>query len=206
MNINNFISSINKNGVARTNRFSVSFNLPTYLNSNKNEYGFNDKLISYRCESAQLPGLALATVDGPPRLGYGAMESMPYNVTYDDLSLTFLMDSSTKLHKLFYDWMNCIVNFQGSHGQGSWNKSDNRFTKAAAYEVGYKVNYRTDIVIDVYDTNDNHILTGTAYNAFPKILPSTDLAWSDQDALMKYTIPFSYTDFNTKYHRINVTK
>lgn len=199
--IDEFISSINKSGFVRTNRFVVFFALPEYLRGREAEYGYNDKLISLRCESAQFPGISFGSIDGPPRLGYGAVESIPYNVTFEDISLTFLVDAHTRIHRLFYDWVNTIVNFQGSKGQSDWKRPTNTITNAAAYEVGYKDKYRTDILVTVYDSDDKQIMTVKVYNAFPKVLPSTDLAWGSNDELMKMTIPFSFTDFNVTYHR-----
>lgn len=199
--IDEFISSINKNGVVRTNRFSATFALPEYLRGRESNYGYNDKLISIRCESAQFPGIAFGSIDGPPRLGYGAVESIPYNVTFEEISLTFLVDAHTRIHKLFYDWVNTIVNFQGSKGQSDWKRNTNSITNAAAYEVGYKDKYTTDVEVVVYDTNDAKIMTAKAYKAYPKLLPSADLAWGQNDELMKMTIPFSFTDFDVTYHR-----
>jgi hypothetical protein len=199
--IDEFISSINKNGVIKTNRFTAFFTLPEYLRGREVDYGYQDKLISLRCESAQFPGISFGAIDGPPRLGYGAVESIPYNVAFEDVSLTFLVDAHTRIHKLFYDWVNTIVNFQGSKGQSDWKKESNSITKAAAYEVGYKDKYRTDILVTVYDSDDKQIMTVKIYNAYPKLLPSTDLSWGSNDELMKMTIPFSFTDFDVTYHR-----
>lgn len=202
LKINEFISSINKSGVVKTNRFVAFFKIPDYLSGREAEYGINDKLISLRCEAAQFPGVSLSTIDGPPRLGYGAVEAIPYNTAFEDISLTFLVDAHTRIHKLFYDWVNTIVNFQGSRGQKDWEAVTNTNTRAAAYEVGYKDKYRTDITIAVYDSDDKKIMTVDAYNAFPKLIPSIDLAWGSNDELMKMTVPFSFTDFNVSYHRI----
>lgn len=201
--ITEFISSINKHGVVRTNRFIATFNLPSYLKDDESKYGVADKLISLRCESAQIPGMNLTDTPGV-RLGYGSQENMPYSVAFDDISLTFLMDAHTRLHKLFYDWVNTIVNFDKSKGQSglSSESSKNSNTKGNAFEVGYKNMYKTDIIITVYDTTDESpIMTVKAYNAYPKSMPAADLSWGSPDELMKMTIPFSYTDYDVEYHR-----
>jgi len=198
--IGEFISSINNAGVVRNNRFIVEFTLPDYLQSNGSQYGGN--LVSLRCEAAQFPGTSFQSIDGQLRLGYGPIESIPYGIAYDDISLTFLMDGKSRIHKLFYDWTNTIVNFQGSRGQKDWTNKNNRNTGAAAYEVGYKSKYCTDLKITVYDPQDKAIMYVNVYKAFPKQLPAVDLQWASTDELVKMTIPFTYTDFDVVYPRI----
>jgi len=61
--INDFISSINKKGVIRDNKYVVSFSLPNYLQTNAISIfnGINSSfLLSLRCESASIPGLQFA--------------------------------------------------------------------------------------------------------------------------------------------------
>jgi hypothetical protein len=216
-NISGFRSSIEKNGVLRSNRFIVFFNLPTSLQDFKGEYGFEDGLISLRCETAQLPGLNLATID-QPRIGWGPTEGVPHNLAYSEITLTFLMDAQSKIHRMFYDWMNTIVNFQGSRGQSALDRSwDVGSNKAYAYEVGYKENYTTDVLITVYDNyaspteggegtagyaseyGNNPVMNVRMFKAFPKALPNVDLSWGANDELIRLSIPFGFTDFTVDY-------
>lgn len=213
MNINEFQGSINKRGVLQNNRFVVNFALPETLRGNETRYGFDDRLVYLRCESAQIPGVNLATID-QPRIGFGPNESMPHNVVYDDaVALTFLNDAHSSLHALFFDWFNTIVNFQGSRGQSTLDKKYSIANKAIgrAYEVGYKETYKTSITISVYTSSANEdgrpsqtdtgveSMRVVLYNAFPKTLPSVDLSWASTDELVRMTIPFNFTDFHV-YH------
>lgn len=215
--ISNFQASLDKSGVMRTNRFLVNFNLPSYLRDNRELYGFGDALISLRCHSAQIPGITLSTLD-QPRIGIGPNENVASNLTFDDITLTFLVDAQSKLHNLFYDWFNTIVNFQGSKGQSTLDRS---YTigrqRSAAYEVGYKDSYTTDLSISIYDgytpsgtsvggqavptiaQGNVPILNVRAFKAFPKTLPSIDLDWNTNDELVKMSVPFSITDFEVSY-------
>lgn len=216
-NISGFRSSVEKNGVLRSNRFIAFFNLPKYLQDQKGQYGYEDGLISLRCETAQLPGLNLTTID-QPRIGWGPTEGMPHNLAYSEITLTFLMDAQSKIHRLFYDWLNTIVNFQGSRGQSSldktWNVGSNQ---AYAYEVGYKDDYTTDVLISVYDNyasptelgegtpgyaseyGNNPVMNVRMFKAYPKSLPNIDLSWGANDELVRLSIPFSFTDFTVDY-------
>lgn len=219
MNINEFQGSINKRGVLQNNRFVVNFALPPALRGNETRYGFNDRLVYLRCESAQIPGVNLATVD-MPRIGIGPIESMPHNVTFDDaVALTFLNDAHSAIHALFFDWFNTIINFQGSRGQSTLDK---KYTIAnqsigRAYEVGYKENYKTTVIISVYTSSANEdgvksqsetgveSMRVVLYNAFPKTLPSVDLSWASNDELVRMTIPFNFTDFRVYHPRAGKT-
>lgn len=216
-NISGFRSSIEKNGVLRSNRFIAFFNLPEYLQEQRGQYGYEDGLISLRCETAQLPGLNLTTID-QPRIGWGPTEGMPHNLTYSEITLTFLMDAQSKIHRLFYDWMNTIVNFQGSRGQSAldktWNVGSNQ---AYAYEVGYKDKYTTDLLVTVYDNygsptelpegapgyaseyGNNPVMNVRMFKAYPKSIPNIDLSWGANDELIRLSIPFGFTDFTVDY-------
>lgn len=215
--ISNFQASLDKSGVMRTNRFMAFFNLPAYLQDNKELYGYGDALVSLRCHAAQIPGITLNTID-QPRIGIGPVENVASNLTIDDVTLTFLVDGQSKIHNLFYDWFNTIVNFQGSKGQSALYKSYNigRST-SAAYEVGYKDSYTTDILISVYDgvtpsgtsvdgqptptiaSGNVPIMNIRAFKAFPKTLPSIDMDWNSNDEVVKMSVPFSITDFEVTY-------
>lgn len=197
----------------RNNRFIVDIPLPEYLRDNRTQYGVEDALLSLRCESVQLPGMNLITVD-MPRIGIGPVESMVHNLTYGDITTTFLVDANSKIHRIFYDWMNTIINFQGSQGQSTL---DREYTlgslKSYAYEVGFKDSYRTDLVINVYDnygtaaeepsnaesTVANPVMRVRMFNCFPKAVPNIDLSWGVNDELVRLSIPWSFTDFDVAY-------
>lgn len=197
----------------RNNRFIVNIPLPEYLRDNRTQYGVEDALLSLRCESVQLPGMNLTTVD-MPRIGIGPVESMAHNLTYGDITTTFLVDANSKIHRIFYDWMNTIINFQGSQGQSTLNREYTLGSfKSYAYEVGFKDSYRTNLVIDVYDnygtaaeepsnaesTVANPVMRVRMFNCFPKAVPNIDLSWGVNDELVRLSIPWSFTDFDVAY-------
>lgn len=204
--INEFKSSIDQKGVLQNNRFVASFAVPKYL---EDAYGAEDtRLISLRCESANLPGLQLSLIERP-RIGFGPLEYNPYNIINDDINLTFITDAHGSISKFFYDWMNTIVNFQGSKGQSELNKATSvRGHNLGAFEVGYKDNFTTKLVITVYDKNGsiieegqpgNKVMELTAYKAFPKQLPTIDLSWQNESELIRMTVPFAFTDYTVEY-------
>ena len=111
--IKDFSTNISNKGVLHTNAFDVSFSIPTILqNKSFNGTYLSDipSLISFRAESARLPGVALAMAD-VNRYGIGVMEKMPYNAQFTDTSITFIADKQSSLYQVFYLWMNSIYGF-----------------------------------------------------------------------------------------------
>lgn len=201
MNINNFTASINKKGILKNNRFEaqIDFAKDSYLSKSK---ALDSGLLTLRCDSATLPGLSFATADGPPRLGYGPVEKHPYVPVFEDLALTFVVDAGSQIHKMFYDWVGCIVNFEGQ-GATILNKASTKHpTKAVAYEVGYRDKYAATLTVRVYRDTNKPSMTFTAYNAFPLGMPQLSMNWNEGD-ILRLNIPFAYTDYVVSYAQFN---
>lgn len=197
MNIKNFTSSINKKSILKNNRFEAQFGFRTgnYLSSSN---ALDSGLLTLRCDSVTLPGVTFASADGPPRLGYGPVEKHPYSPLFDDLTLTFMIDAGSQVHKMFYDWVGCIVNFEG-YGASTTDKASTKHpTQALAYEVGYRDKYAATLTVRVYRDTNKPTMTFTAYNVFPMGLPQMGMNWGEGD-ILRLNIPFAYTDFTVSY-------
>lgn len=202
-NIKDFSASINTSGVLKNNKYIATITLSGdhYLNGTLGQG--DSRLFSIRCDSVQLPGVALASADGPPRLGYGPIEKHPYSANFDDISLTFIVDANSRVHRMLYNWVNVIVNFQSQGGKTLSDKTGPM--KSSAYEVGYRNKYSAEMNIEIYrdtGTGDNgtfeKTMTYKLYNAFPMAFPSSGLNWQDGEVL-KINIPFAYTDYSVEY-------
>lgn len=194
--LNDFMASISTRGVLKSTRYTVSFTPPAYVRSIAGLVG--PETLSIRCDTVQFPGASLTTIDGPPRYGYGPIESIPYNISMDDITCSFIVDAGSEIHRFFYSWVSTIVNFQAKGGM-SLSAASGAGTGFAAYEVGYKDNYTTDLIISVYDSTDKKVMEAKAYRAYPKLLPSVDLNWGATDEIVKLVIPFTYVDFDVNY-------
>jgi hypothetical protein len=206
-NIRDFTSSINNRGVLKNNKYIATIALgPDHYLSRRTAGNTNSdvELFSIRCDSVQLPGVSIASADGPPRLGYGPIQKHPYNVNFEDISLTFIVDANSRIHRLLYDWVNCIVNIKGFGGNTLRGNTNNIAGKNwAAYEVGYKQNFSATLEVAVYkdsgvDGNHEKTMTVTAYNAFPMAFPAVGLNWNEGD-ILRLNVPFSYTDYKIDY-------
>jgi hypothetical protein len=201
MDIRRFTSSINNKSVLNNNRFEAQFDFASgsYMSGSS---ALNGTLLTLRCDSATLPGVSFATADGPPRLGYGPVEKHPYNPMFDDLTLTFMVDAGSQIHKMFYDWVGCIVNFEGRGASRLVLPSTENPTQARAYEVGYRDKYACTLTLKVFSATDRQVMTFTAYNSFPMALPQMNMNWGEGD-ILRLNIPFAYTDFVVNYADFN---
>lgn len=163
--INEFKSSF-VDDLARPSRFKVKINLPPVLSAIT-----DSKHLSMRCENAQLPGRSLAT--GELRI-YGPTEKFPYQSTYEDMTLTFIVGNSMIEKTVFNQWIDYI------NPSERWN-------------FEYKKNYATDIIITQYDLSNNEVHNVKLIDAFPVSVSQLDLDWSNENSYHKLNVTFAYT-------------
>ena len=207
--LTNFLSSINNKGILKSNKYiaEIEFGPDHYLRSRKGASILEEgELFRVRCDSLQLPGFTFATIEGAPRLGYGPLVRQPYAVQqYDEMTLSFIVDANSRIHRLFYDWANCIVNFRGGEGARKLTgATGTQGTFHSAYEVGYHDKYYVNMTITVYQTGapkgaeTQAAMKIHVYDAIPLSFPPIQLNWEDHQPI-KLNIPFSYTDFSIEY-------
>lgn len=163
--INDFKASFTKD-LARPNKFDVNIPVPLtlipYVNSAKS--------LKYRCENANLPGRTFATTE---QKTYGPIEKYPYLTTFNDVSLTFIVDDDMS-QKVFFDaWLNYIN-----------PQYNNNFR--------YKGDYSTAITINQYDVTNQVSYSINLYDAYPISMNQLDLDWSS-DGYHKLVVDFAYT-------------
>jgi len=160
--LNDFISQVKHNGMARTNRYVVYFNLPW-----ENDYALRDVLLF--CDQVQLPGTNFNTAD---MRTYGETRKAPYERLYEDINMSFYVDKEMKNKLLFDRWFNQI--------QNPWTRTFN-----------YYDNYRTDIVIEVQDLKDQSRYGIKLFEAYPKSMGAVQLDYAGKD-IMKISVNFAY--------------
>jgi hypothetical protein len=164
--ISEFQSSFKKD-IARPNKFQVDIPIPLtllpYIQSSRN--------LSFRCEAAQLPGRTFATLE--QRIGSNPIEKFPYETTYNDIDLTFIVDDDMN-QKVFFDaWMNYM------------NPTYN-------YNHRYKSDYATILTVTQYDVTNQPSYSVNMFDAFPVSMNQLDLDWSN-DGYHKLSVTFAYT-------------
>lgn len=134
--------------------------------------------LTYVCEAAELPGRALAGID---LRYYGPTFRLPYQSTYEDVNLTFLVRSDSRERIFFDDWMNLINPIQ------SWDFS-------------YRVEYAAKIqIFQLSDTNtlkDNPTAPEATYaitmiDTYPVAISAQPMTWSD-DNFQRLIVTFTH--------------
>lgn len=192
--LNSFMTDIRTRGVVKTNSFIAVIDPPQGM-IDKGYAGSEMKRVAIRCDSASLPSMALTTQEFM-RYGYGSLETIPYNVNFEPVNLSFILDSQAEIYTFFYRWMNSIVNFNFSGGIGGTINYGGVDMKA--YEVGYKSTYASTVHILVYNEDSDNIIEVTLYQAFPSSLSEVNLNWESNSEIIKLNIPINYRDFSIK--------
>jgi hypothetical protein len=183
--------------LARPSRFEVFFNIPQPLVNNglSTMFGSNGPItispsagksgtskgaipglssldLALRCESAQLPSRTLMTTE---QKIYGITEKYPYENSYNDAEFVFMLSGDMREKKFFDSWINFV-------------------SPKLSYNMNYKSDYATSIVVRQYDVKDRIQYEVELRKAFPITVNQLDLDWS-ADGYHKLTVVFAYSDW-----------
>lgn len=170
--ISKIIGAVNAgNGVASPTRFKVSIAYPAAIASNfiKN----SDALVMV--ESVEIPGRQIATT---PQMIYGVTRKMPYGVVYQDLSMTFICTNSMSQRTIFDGWHSLIT-----------DPTNNYFN--------YYDNYKSTIIIQKLDEQNNISYTVVVDEAYPVTVESQQLDANATDQYLRCTVQFAYRRWRT---------
>ena len=186
--INNFISELKQNSVARTNLFDVTVSPPKSLAGSAT----TAQKISLFAEGAQLPGINIQTDSGFKRFGYGPQDNVPHSAQTNDITLNFIGDGKGEIYRFFYRWMQSIVRSDYEVPSGKTGTNGLR-----PYEVAFRDEYETTITIQTYDEQGETVLQYELLKAFPKNIPDVSLNWSDS-GMMQFGVTFCYLQSRLK--------
>jgi len=161
--ISDFYSSF-VTGLAKPSRFEVSITAPTGLPSTPIN-------LMYRCESAELPSRTYATTE--QKFGSNPIEKYPYQVTFNDLTLTFMVGGDMKEKEFFDKWMELVV-------------------PSSNYNPKYKYSYVATIRITQFDSTGKPTYAVDLIDAYPITVNQLDLDWS-AEGYHKLSVVFAYT-------------
>ena len=189
MSVDNLKSIVGKRGgLAKTNRFLTIFTPPTQSLLNLNPLDIVGRLISdggsfnaksliadprdiaFLCESTSIPGRSLNTLDFQAER---ETLKIPNGFIDDDVSMTFYLTNDYYMKDMFEEWMSSIVDTE-------------------KYQLGYKSNYQTDIVIQQLNEFDKNIYGIRLKNAYPINIQAIELNNSTENSIQKVTITFAY--------------
>jgi hypothetical protein len=164
--LNNFISKVKLDGLARNNRFLVCISPNSPWQQGPTTW-LQDALLL--CDQVQLPGTNFNTAD---LRTYGEIRKTPYERLYDDVNMSFYVDTSMTVKLLFDNWMMAIQD----PGTRNFNYYDQ---------------YISNITIEVQDLKNQSRYAVQLREAYPKSIGAIQLDQSNKD-VMKLSVNFAY--------------
>jgi hypothetical protein len=186
--IDTFKATIGKRyGLAKANRFLVIFTPPSQslvnlsildiigryasgTDVNAKSFVSDPRDIAFLCESTQLPGRNINTLD------YQAEKEtlkIPNGFIDDDVTMTFLLTGDYYMKDMMETWMSSIVDTE-------------------KYQVGYKKDYQTDITIQQLNDFDKNIYGIRLQNAYPINISAIELNNTGENTIQRVTVTFAY--------------
>ena len=171
--ISKFISIFSEQDLARPNRFTAQIFYPQKLAIKGST--------TLSCESTELPSITYATTE--QKFGSNPIEKYPYQVQFNDINLTFIVEENMKIKKVMDDWMDLI-------------------SPSTGYNFNYKTGpdgdgYAGEIIVTQYSLTDKPIYQVVLREAYPISVNQLDLDWSS-DGYHKLTVVFAYTYWEAK--------
>jgi len=178
-----------KGGLAKNNRFQVLFTPPTQPLVGIDVEGIVGRLLSGEsagikqsiydprdiailCEQVTLPSRSLSTID---YVSDRQSNKFPYTSIDGDVTMHFIVTNDYYAKTLFETWMSSIVDTDG-------------------YQLGYKNDYSTDIVIQQLNQQDVPVFGVKLEKAYPIDVSAIALSTMDED-FTRVTVVFAYDKY-----------
>lgn len=176
-----------KNGVMKSNRFRIEFNLPKgvagsngmhAVNSNANasaiksiDKGFNaNGSINIKCHTATFPQRSIQTLDFKSN---SVTFKVPYMPTYEPINLTFYANGNMDSREYFELWQSCVMNF-GNNTSNFYNE----------YVSDVKLYMQNEYGQDTYGV--------ILYECYPISIGMIDMSYSMSNTALNVTVILSY--------------
>ena len=166
--IDAFRAKVNKQGLAKSNKYYVSFRAPFSSSTTQD--------LNLYCSAVNLAGRNLN--DTVVR-EYGINRKIVYGQTYADLQTTFYCSEDMREKSFFDKWMNLVIPTPGH-------------TVMGAYDVAYYDSYIGDVYVTVADDNLDNRYTIHYFECYPKTVNPIELAYGTNNTLLSLTVMWNY--------------
>lgn len=166
--INEFISQVKSEGLARDNRYLVTITPPTSLVG-----GSPDTKLRLLCQSVTMPGLNFVS---NPVLTYGEQREVIYNRQFDPVNMEWILDNRMDIKRFWDEWQQLMIH-------------------PVSRMVSYYQDYIGTIEITQLDVSDEEKAKYSVklYEAYPKtVAPITYSAGSKEVTKLSVTIEYKY--------------
>jgi hypothetical protein len=131
----------------------------------------------FRCEKAEFPGRSLATADD--MVGGGPALKLPYDVTYNDITLSIICSSDMIERKFFEQWMDKIISPAGTNSSGLLSYYED-------YALG------NTLKVSQLDEQGYEIFTCTMTDVYPTALTPMNADWSETNTYQRFGVTLAY--------------
>lgn len=179
----NDFRSVNDNyeGLLKSCRFAVQIRP---VGEKIQRYSSFCRDFTYLCEVAEIPGRGFMNID---LRYYGPSFKLPFQTSYEDMTLTFLCRTGSFERQFFDDWMQEI-------------------NPQHTFDFSYRDEYRSEIDIfqfsdiesdESYDESPAAVYFVTLHNAYPILVNPQALTWGD-DQFTRLSVSFTYTKWSRR--------
>lgn len=189
-----FISFVKRNGVARQNRFRLTFNLPqsvidkmgqelgtsfadgfvrqgiTESQNRVNSSTLSSYALAVMCQSVTLPGTTVSTQD---MVAQNSTRKMPFDKSYTDFECTYISSGNMIEKKVFDSWIGVMFNKD--------------------HTVAYFDDYVVDILVEVLNEADQVVYTYKLTECYPSAINPLSLDRSVTNQYQVFNVSFNFT-------------
>jgi hypothetical protein len=139
-----------------------------------------DSTFKFRCEKAELPGRTLATAEDA--VGSGPSLKLPYDITYNDITLSIICSSDMLEREFFEDWMDRIIGRGGRSNAGL---------------VSYYEDYALGVTLTVEQVNESGkpLIAYILHDIYPTALTPMNASWEETNTYQRFGVTLAY-----RYH------
>ena len=140
-----------------------------------------DSTFKFRCEKAELPGRTLATSEDA--VGSGPSLKLPYDITYNDMTLSIICSTDMKERDFFERWINKII------GSGGASNSAGLVSYYSDYAMG------VTLKVEQLDESGQSLITYTLHDIYPTALTPMNASWEENNTYQRFGVTLAY-----RYH------
>jgi hypothetical protein len=139
-----------------------------------------DNTFKFRCEKAELPGRTLATTEDA--VGGGPSLKLPYDTTYNDITLSIICSADMIERKFFEEWMDRIIGRGGRKNAGL---------------LSYYEEYALGVTLKVDQLNEKgkSLISYTLKDIYPTALTPMNASWEEINTYQRFGVTLAY-----RYH------
>ena len=172
MSMKDFIAQVRTRGLARSNRYEVIIPIPPSTVAPATA-----RLVALFCDSVNLPSYNIATT---PASVYGETIEMPYNRTFEPVTMSFYCDNGLMMKGIFEAWLMEVID--------PYKRT-----------INYYNTYTRDIDIVVQTVDGKSVYTCKLFEAYPKSMQAVQLDASNKD-IMKINVTFQFKYWDDEWN------